>query len=107
MADVISSVNNTDSNSPRKLNVGILAVPDKIEKPVLYNALEAKKKFNVLTSDIYEAEEKVTYESITKTPKGVIALGVALVAGVIAVKTGAYAKIKNVMMAIFSRLKAH
>lgn len=106
MADVINNVN-SDSLPPRKLSVGVLAVPDKIPKPLLYNAIEAKQKFNALTSDIYEAEEKVTYESTLKTPKGVIAVGVALLAAVVAVKTGAYAKVKNVLKSIFSRLKGH
>ena len=98
MVDVMNSSNNI-SNPPRNVAVGILAVPDKLPKTVLFNDAEAKKKFKVLSSDVFHEKEKLTYEKVTKTPSGVFALGGILIAAVIAVKTGAYSKMKNILKA--------
>ena len=97
MPDIVNSVN-TNSAPSTKLNVGVLPVPDNIAKHELFNDAEATKKFNVLTADIFQSKEKINYEDTTKTPKGLMAFGAVLVATAVAIKTGAYSKIKNIII---------
>lgn len=77
MVDVSNNVNSKIA----KPNVGVLAVPNAIYKPRIFNPKDAKQKFNELDRDIYEKKEKISYEKTVPTPKGIIVLvGIALAA---------------------------
>lgn len=112
MADVVNSVN-TINNPPKSLNVGVLTVPERMPKADIYNDVEARKKFKVLSSDVFQEKEKVQEKSKVvdaaqpqKKPKCVSIWCKAAIAAAVAfigVKTGCFLKIKNVLMQAVNR----
>lgn len=57
-----------------ELKVGVITPPDNFVKPVIYSDREASKKFQELKSDVYQKQNKVSFEKTKKTPKSVFYL---------------------------------
>lgn len=90
-----------DNNIKIPATVGIINPPNKSFDRGLYSDAEARAKFQAIEQDLYQAGDKHSYESKTKTPVGILASVGIVAAALIFVKTGLLKKLKG----LISRVK--